>query len=166
MKKFLLFAAFAVMGLVSVNAQGQFNAGISGGLPVGDFSDLYSFNVTVDASYLWEAGDSFEAGVATGYSHSFGDSQSFGDITIDAEDAQFIPLAGAARFAVSEDFKIGADVGYAIGINEGNDGGFYYAPRVQYGVSESIDIVAAYRGVSIEGGVSFNTLTLGVEFGL
>ena len=46
-----------------------------------------------------------------------------------------------------------------------NDGGFYYAPKVQYGISETIDIVLAYKGVSLEGG-SFDSITLGVEFRL
>ena len=63
-------------------------------------------------------------------------------------------------------FILGADLGYAIGVSPSdNDGGFYYAPRIQYGVSESIDIVLAYRGISVDGG-SFDVLTLGIEFGL
>ena len=107
------------------------------------------------------------AGIATGYSHSFGDSidlDGFG--SFDVEDAGFIPIAGAARFNVSDDFILGADLGYAIGVSPSdNDGGFYYAPRIQYGVSESIDIVLAYRGISVDGG-SFDVLTLGIEFGL
>jgi hypothetical protein len=46
---------------------------------------------------------------------------------------------------------------------DGNDGGFYYAPRVQYGVSDALDIVLSYRGVSDDG--SFDVINLGVEFG-
>ncbi|WP_370479575.1 outer membrane beta-barrel protein [Tamlana flava] len=165
MKKLFLLTIFAVFAIGGVNAQGDLNAGINLGLPIGDAGDAWTFNVTLDISYLWEAGDNFEAGIATGFSHSFGDSidTSFG--SIDIEDAQFLPVAGAARFNVSEEFALGADLGYAIGINDGNDGGFYYAPRVQYGVSDSIDIVLSYRGVSLDGG-SFDVLNLGVEFGL
>ena len=164
MKKLLLVAAIAVFGLSSVNAQ-NFNGGISLGLPIGDAGDAWTFNVTLDVNYLWDAGENFKAGVATGFSHSFGDSIDTGFGTFDVEDAQFLPLAGAARFAVSEEFTLGADLGYAIGISEGNDGGFYYSPRAQYSLSEALDIVLAYRGVSLDGG-SFDVLTLGVEFGL
>jgi len=150
---------------VNLNAQ-NFNAGISAGLPIGDAGDFFTFNVTLDVNYLWEVSEDFKAGIATGYSNSFGDSVDGGVFgSIDIPDVQFLPIAGAGRFNVSDDFIIGADLGYALGINDGNDGGFYYAPRAQYSVSETIDVVAAYRGVSIEGG-SFDVITLGVEFGL
>ena len=149
---------------VSLNAQGP-KVGINAGLITGDFSDAYSFNLTLDASYLWEVSDQLGAGVATGFSHSFGKSVG----GFDFDDASFLPVAAAGRFNISEEFTVGVDLGYAVGINEGNDGGFYYAPRVQYSVSEAIDVVAAYRGVSMDAGsitVGFNTITLGVEFGL
>lgn len=165
MKKLFLLAAIAVFGITGLNAQGQFNGGVNVGLITGDFSDLYSFNVTVDASYLWEVSDQIEAGVATGFSQSFGKDTDFGD----AEDAQFLPLAAAGRFNVSDEFTLGVDLGYAVGINDDNDGGFYYAPRVQYAVSESLDVVLAYRGISLDAGpvtLGFNTITAGVEFGL
>ncbi|MFI0429433.1 outer membrane beta-barrel protein [Mariniflexile sp. HMF6888] len=165
MKKLFLLPIFAIFAILNMSAQGDLNAGINLGLPIGDAGDGWTFNVTLDVNYLWDAGENFKAGVATGYSHSFGDSIETGFGTIDVDDAQFLPVAGAARFAISDKFTLGADLGYAIGIDEGNDGGFYYAPRVQYAISESLDVVFAYRGVSLDGG-SFDVLTLGVEFGL
>ncbi|RKE94731.1 outer membrane beta-barrel protein [Ichthyenterobacterium magnum] len=157
MKKLFLFAAVAVFGLTSMNAQGL-KAGVSGGFISGDFSDGYSFNISVDVTNLWDVSEDFDAGVTAGYSHSIGKDN------IDA--AGFLPIAGAARYNISEEFTLGADLGYAVGISpDGNDGGFYYSPRLQYGVSDSIDIVAAYRGVSVDGG-TFNTITFGVEFGI
>lgn len=162
MKKLLLCTVITVLGLTSVNAQGP-SLGVNVGLITGDFSDGYSFNLTLDASYLWELSDQIEAGVATGYSHSFLKSDFEGDA------ASFLPIAAAGRFNVSEEFAVGVDLGYAVGINEGNDGGFYYAPRVEYSIGESLDLVAAYRGVSIDAGpitLGFNTITLGVEFDL
>ncbi len=166
MKKLLLMSIFAVFAIGSVNAQGDLNAGVNLGLPIGDAGDGWTFNVALDLNYLWEVSDGFDAGVATGYSHSFGDSMDIpGFGTVDIDDAQFLPVAAAGRFAVSDSFTLGADLGYAIGISDGNDGGFYYAPRAQYAVSEALDIVLAYRGVSLDGG-SFDVLSLGVEFGL
>ncbi len=169
MKKLLLFAAVAVFGFSSVNAQ-EFKAGVGVGLPSGDVSDAYTLNINLDLSYLWEVSDEFQAGVTTGYSHFMGDEESITilgtTVTVEFEDAGFIPLAAAGRFNVSEEFTLGADLGYAVGLSpDGNDGGFYYAPKVQYGVSEAIDIVASYRGVSVDGG-SFSSINLGVEFGL
>ncbi len=164
MKNLFLFAAFALIGL-TVNAQ-SINAGINVGLPMGDIKDSYTLNIGVDINYLWEVSDQFQAGATAGYSHFMGDSIDFLGGSIDVEDAGFIPIAAAGRFSVSEEFTLGADLGYALGISpDGNDGGFYYAPKVQYSISDSIDIVAAYKGVSVDGG-SFSTVNLGVEFGL
>ncbi len=160
MKKFFV-AVFAVFAFASAGAQGQFNAGISGGIPIGDAGDLATFAIAVDLGYLFEISDSFDAGVATGYSHSFGDEINGFEI----DDVQFIPVAASGRFEVAPSFTLGADLGYAIGINDGNDGGFYYSPRAQYSVSEAIDIVLAYRGVSVDGG-SWDIISAGVEFGI
>ena len=165
MKKLFLFAAIAVFGFTSVNAQ-EFRAGVGVGLPSGDVSDSYTLDINLDLSYLWEISDVFQAGVAAGYFHFLGDEIEFLGSSIDIEDAGFVPIAAAGRFSVSEEFTLGADLGYAVGLSpDGNEGGFYYAPKVQYGVSEKIDIVASYRGVSVDGG-SFSSINLGVEFGL
>jgi len=173
MKKLFLLSVIAIFGF-TVSAQdssstdgGGFNAGINVGLPIGDAGDGWTFNLTLDLSYLWEVSNVFEAGLATGYSHSFGDNIDLGSLgSFDVDDAGFIPIAGVARFNVTDEFVLGADLGYAIGVSPSdNDGGFYYSPRMQYGVSESIDIVFAYRGISVDGG-NFDVLTLGVEFGL
>ncbi|BAO77114.1 outer membrane beta-barrel protein [Winogradskyella sp. PG-2] len=164
MKK-LFLAAFAVFAFASVNAQ-EFNAGANLGLPIGDAGDGWTFNVTLDVNYLWEVSEKFHAGVASGLSYNFGDSFDTGFGTIDVDDAVFLPIAAAGRFAASEKFTLGLDLGYGLGISPSElESGFYTAPRVQYAVSEALDVVLAYRGVSLDGG-SFDTITLGVEFGL
>jgi|SRR5690606_3470372 len=161
MKKLLLSTVIAVFAIINVNAQ-EFNLGVNVGLPLGDIKDAYTLNIGVEANYLWQVSEEFDAGVTAGYSHYLGDS--IGGFDID--DAGFLPIAAAGRFSVSEDFTIGADLGYAIGVSpSGNEGGFYYAPKVQYGVSEALDIVLAYKGVSVDGG-SFSSINLGVEFAL
>lgn len=164
MKKLCLVAFLTFFGLATVNAQ-SFNGGINLGLPIGDAGDGWTFNVTLDLNYLWEVSDQLEAGVATGFSHSFGDERTVLGTTFNVDDVSFLPIAVAGRFNASDQFTIGLDLGYGIGIApDGNDGGFYYAPRVQYGLSDAIDIVGAYRGVSRDGS-SFDVITLGVEFG-
>lgn len=158
-KRFLLLVVFFT--LLNVKAQ-DFVLGLNVGLPLGDIKDSYTLNIGGDISYLWEVSELFNAGVSAGYSHFLGDSIEGFDI----EDAGFLPIAAAGRFNVTEDFAVGTDLGYAIGISpDGNDGGFYYAPKVQYAVSQSIDIVLAYKGISVDGG-TFSTINLGIEFGL
>ncbi|WP_298902775.1 transporter [uncultured Psychroserpens sp.] len=157
MKKLMLLTVVAVFGLTSGFAQ-SYSAGVTVGLPIGDAGDLYTFNVGIDLDALWDISEEFEAGVATGYNHSVLDSDLNGD------DFQYIPLAGAARYSASDDFVLGADLGYAIAVGDG-DGGFYYRPMVGYNVSENTQITASYRGISVDGG-SFSTVNLGVNFGL
>ncbi len=177
MKK-LFLAVFVVFAFVSANAQ-DFNAGLSFGLPVGEAtSDLpsgfngntHSFSIVLDVNYLWNVSEKFDAGIASGYSHSFGDKISYEDenviiTNIRVDDVGFLPIALAGRFNVSDKFTLGADLGYAIAITPSEiDGGFYYVPKVQYGISDAIAIVAAYRGISLDRG-SFGNITLGIEFG-
>ncbi|GGK32561.1 hypothetical protein GCM10007962_28620 [Yeosuana aromativorans] len=157
MKKLLLCTAFAVFAFSNVNAQ-NFNVGVNLGLPMGDIKDYSSLNIGVEANYLWQVSEEFDAGILAGYTTFLGK---------DGADALgYLPIAAAGRFNVSEDFTIGADLGYAIGINpSGLDSGFYYSPKLQYGVSESIDIVLAYKGISVNS-VNVSSLNIGVEFGL
>lgn len=71
----------AVFAFASVNTKG-FNAGFSFGLPVGEAtSDLpcgfnggtHAFNIVLDINYLWNVSEKFDTGIASVYSHSFGD---------------------------------------------------------------------------------------------
>lgn len=158
MKKLILFVAIAAFGFHS-NAQ-EFNAGLSGALPIGDAGDVYTFGLNVEANYLWNVSEPFQAGLTAGYHHYLLDGDFEGD------DAGFLPVAASGRYSLSEQFSLGADLGYAVGISpDGNDGGFYYAPKLLYGISESIDVVLAYRGISVEDG-SFDSISLGIEIGL
>ncbi len=163
MRKLLFIIAIAFISSLSMNAQG-FRAGVNLGLPIGDIGDFSSFNVGVDLQYLWEVNDGVEVGVTTGYSHFFGKEIDILGTTVKVDDVQFIPIAATGSINLSDEFSLGADIGYALGVNTGNDGGFYYRPKVAYGISEAIDIVASYSGVSVTGG-TINAITLGVNFG-
>ena len=64
MKKVLLTAALAVAGMVGVSAQ---TSGVEGtvhvGIPVGNASDVSSFNLGVDLAYLHPIANNFKLGV-------------------------------------------------------------------------------------------------------
>ena len=157
MKKLLLIACIVFAGY---SANAQFRAAVSGGIPVGDFDEFYSFNLNVDLAYLFDVSDAFEAGPTIGY------SSGFLKIEFDGDGLAFLPIAAAGRFYASERLSLGADLGYAVGIQpDGNDGGFYYAPRVGYSISDLIEIFGSFRGVSLEG-ATWNALVLGIELGL
>lgn len=163
MKKVLLIAAFAVFGLGVSNAQ-EFKIGVNGALPMGTFGDAWGFGAGLDVSYLWEVGDGFYAGGATGYHHFFGKSEDFdtgfGTVTIDWPDFQIVPVTASARYLITEEFFAGADIGYAVGVGNAAGSAFYYRPKAGYSFG-SVGAVVSYTGMS---GVSY--ITFGVEFGL
>ncbi|WP_298512795.1 outer membrane beta-barrel protein [uncultured Kordia sp.] len=163
MKKLILAAVAVFAFAFSANAQ-NFEVGINGAIPIGDAGDFSSFSIGIDAAALWNVSEDFDAGVATGFTNAF--AKDIAGVSVD--DAQFIPIAGAARYNVSSKFYVGADLGYAIGINDGNDGGFYYRPKVGYDVTEKININLSYTGISIDspGLSTWDTIGLGVAFGL
>ena len=163
MKKLALFVCLAFFGLTTF-AQDEIKGGINFGLPVGDAGDITTFNLSIDFSYLIEIADQVQIGPTIGYSHSFGESIDvpiIGSINID--DVQFMPIAATGHYNFTDQFWFGLDLGYALGLNSGNNGGFYYSPRFAYGVTERIDIMAAFRGISLDGG-SFDVISLGAEF--
>ena len=155
MKKVVAVLAFALIGF-SMNAQDGFRLGANLGLPTGDAGDVSGFSIGLDVQYMFETAGDFDLGVATGFTNSFGK---------EIDDVQFLPLAGVARYKASEELSIGTDLGYALGINDGNDGGFYYRPTVGYAVSEGVEINASYTGISADGG-TWSTINLGVLFSL
>jgi len=158
-KTILLLITF--LSVCVMNAQ-DIKLGLNLGLPTGDIKDFYTLNLGVNASCLWQVSEEFDAGFIVEYSHFFGDSFEGFDI----DDAGFLPIAAAGRINLSGGFTLGADLGYAIGISpEGNDGGFFYQPKVQYGITEKIDILLSYKGISVDGG-TFSTINVGVEFGI
>lgn len=75
MKRLLVLLVFT-FGLSSVSAQNSFNLGLGLGLglPIGDAGDSHIITVNLDASYLWELSEQFDAGITSGFLNSFGDS--------------------------------------------------------------------------------------------
>lgn len=51
---------------------------------------------------------------------------------------------------------VGLDLGYAIGINDGNDGGVYFKPMFGYNITDMIQLNAAFRGVSLGNARAYN----------
>lgn len=158
MKKLLLVVAMVILGF-SANAQdGRFNLGANIGLPVGDAGDITSFVIALEANYLFEVADEFEVGPAASFVNYFG-KNNFSDFS-------FLPLAVAGRFSASEEFTLGADLGYGIALSpSGLDGGFYYRPMVGYNIKENLMLQLSYSGISVNGG-TFGNVGVGAMFQL
>ena len=163
MKKSLIVLAL-IMASFSAYAQGSFKAGVNGGIPVGDAEEIANFQLGVDVAYMFAVADRFEVGPLVGFSHFFLDDIDTPFGSADMDDVQFLPIAGSGRFGITDSFFLGADLGYAVGISDGNDGGFYYKPQVGYDFG-LIGLIASYSGVSMDG-INWSSVNLGVEFGL
>lgn len=158
MKKLILVMALAV---VSFSANAQFNAGVNIGIPTGDLEPVTSFVYGAEVNYMYQVSDDFQVGPSLSFVNFSG--KSVGGISFG--DASFLPIAAAGRFSASESFTLGADIGYGIGVNSGNNGGFYYRPMVGYNVSDSIMVQLHYSGVSSNGATAAN-IGAGVMFAL
>lgn len=163
MKNVILLVLVCVFGINQMNSQTNFRFGVNGGIPVGDAGDFTTFQLGADAAYLYDFMNTIELGGLIGYSHYFGEEMESNGISFDVDDVQFLPLAVTGRVSLLS-FFAGADLGYAIGLNEGNDGGFFYRPKVGYNFL-MVGVILSYSGVARDGN-NFSSVNLGVEIGL
>lgn len=161
MKRTYLFAIALLVMMFTAHSQDRssFKAGFNAGLPVGDAADISSFSLGLDAAYHWGVSELLDAGVATGFINSFGETIAG---QTEFEDFQFLPLAASVRIYPTYHFKFGADAGYAVGINTGNEGGFYYRPLVGYNITGNTELNVSYIAVNNNG--TFGIATVGILF--
>ncbi len=124
-----------VLLVASLSLQAQvdrtnFRADLNAGLVTGDDSDLYSFSLGVDLVYVWGLSKEIDLGLATGFNNAFGEEEIVSNTTATVStkfaNQQYIPAALALRIYPTYGFKFGGDVGYALGVSNGFDGGLYY----------------------------------------
>ncbi|MBD1432338.1 hypothetical protein H8B06_05835 [Sphingobacterium sp. DN00404] len=167
MKKFILFfVTLGFFGLAKAQEGGGLRIGAHGGLPVGNASDVWSFNFGADVSYLFEVAPRFHAGLTSGYTHYLGkDRQISSTLTVRISDLRLIPIAATGRFQITPDFFFAGDIGYGIFVGDiGLDdvgGSFYYQPKVGYSAPK-FDLYAGYKAISVDGKVG--SINLGISF--
>tara|TARA_B100001146_G_scaffold222761_1_gene235850 strand:- start:60833 stop:61330 length:498 start_codon:yes stop_codon:yes gene_type:complete len=163
MKKLVLLGLFAIFAMGMTQAQNQFRVGAQGGVPVGDADNFTVFAIAVELGYLFEINDSFQAGPSAGVQHFFGET--FTNILGDdiSRDETFLPISGTARFSPVDNFWFGADLGYAVGLSDGLDGGFYYKPHALYDFGP-VAATLGYSGIAGDG-ITVSAVLFGVEFG-
>lgn len=153
MKKLVFLLMLAALLAVPKSAFSQFKFGPQAGVPTGDASDYYSFVLGLDAYYMFGNNpDAFlKFGAASGFTNFFGDDIDGSNESID--DAQFIPVAGVARITILDTITFGPDIGYGIGINSGNDGGFYWRLVAGLDLGNVLELHAYYQNTIVD---SFN----------
>lgn len=166
MKKVFFIMFFAIASFSTMNAQkGVLNAGFNVGLPTADANDVSNITLGAELNYMFFVSKSFTLGPSVEYTHFFGKDYEVLGTTIKGSDITYLPVSGAARFNISDSFIMGANVGYAIGLNEGNDGGFYYKPIIGYKLGESSQLNFSYSGFPTAA-ATFSNISLGIVFGL
>lgn len=161
--KNILFVFFFTFLTTGLSAQAGFKIGLQGGIPVGDFDDQISLVVAADVGYMWALGEVVDLGVASGFINGFTDKFDTGSELVDLPNVQFIPLAASFRIWPSNSFSLGADGGYAVGINDGNDGGLFVRPLIGYLFGTFTELSVSYTYVSLEG-PTWSTANIGLLF--
>ncbi len=171
MKKTITTSIFLLIMILAGQAQvdrSSFKVGLLAGIPVGDASEISNFSLGLDVNYHWGVSKLLDVGLATGFLNSFGETISgtpeFPSLNGEFEDFQVIPLAASVRVYPTYEFKFGADAGYAIGINDGNEGGFYYRPIVGYNITGNTEVNVSYTAVALEDNFTFSSVMAGILF--
>ncbi len=162
-----------IFGFFTFSTQAQnvdrsnFRGGLNAGMVIGDFSEAYSLVLGVDLYQHWGVSKTLDLGVTTGFLNAFGEKKELtsGGITLETQfdNIQIIPVAGSVRIYPTAGFKIGGDVGYAIGINEGNEGGLYYRPSLGIDINGGVtELNISY--LAVHGDATFSNVLFGVLF--
>ncbi|TMU56013.1 hypothetical protein [Flagellimonas algicola] len=155
----IAIALFTVMFTVNAQDRSNIKAGFSGGIPVGDAENISSFSLGLDFNYHWGVSELVDAGIAASFINAFGDTL---PNQTEFEDIQFLPVAGSVRIYPTYHFKFGGDLGYAVGINDGNEGGLFYRPVVGYNITGNTELNVSYTAIQNDG--TFAIATVGILF--
>jgi hypothetical protein len=173
MKKYI-FALVFILAVFTMQAQRNvdrtnFRAGVNGGMILGDYSETYSFGLGVDLYHHWGVSKMLDVGVTAGFFNAFGEKEITTAEALVSEtefdNAQFIPVGASLRIYPGKNvgFKFGSDVGYAIGVDEGNLGALYIRPSLGLDLRNgSSEVNISYFMVNDE--ASFSSVLLSYLF--
>ncbi len=133
--------------------------GITAGVPVGDASDVSSFNAGLDLRGQYLINPNLGIGIASGYSHFFGKDE--------VDDFGVVPLAGFIRYYFApEGLFLGADLGYGFLTNvESNAGGLYVNPQIGYH-NRDWNVYAYYQNTLSENDFDLQTVGVGATYNI
>ncbi len=161
--KNIFFTFFLALLGMQLSAQEGFKIGIQGGLPLGDYNDKVGVVLGFDVGHMWALGEVVDLGITAGYIYGFPEKFRAEVVSVDLPSIQFLPIAASIRFWLSNSVSLGIDVGQALGINDGNDGGLYYRPQIGFLFGTQTEINLSYTGISQDQG-SWSTATLGILY--
>ncbi len=178
MKRLLLFAAIAVFGIATINAQegidkvidqaknGGFYVGANFGFSLISSNRVFnnssnekfgSFNFGFDAAYLFEVIPNLEVGLLTGYTQFIAsgeyangefDNDTGSLVYVDFKDASFVPVAASGRYYFA-DRKFFGGLDLGVGINVSGDAKTGFYARPKFGFNlNKITLIASFQSIS------------------
>ena len=165
MMKRLTTIMLLTVGSITAYAQNDmFSIGLHEGTTVGDYSDAYSVNTGLDISYLRSLSDKFYVGAVASFTNYFSESFSENGQSVELDDRQMLPLAGSIRISPFNfrSVLVGVDVGYAVSLDDRDDGGFYASPRLTYLLS-NWQLYGGYRLIALDGD-DLTSVQIGVAY--
>lgn len=159
MKRKGLLSLMLCLSLSGVNAQSgfTFGVGVSAALPTGVFSNASSLVIGGEAQGEFGINDQLSGIVTAGYAHFLEKNNSgfnFGAV----------PLLAGARYNASDNFFVGAQVGYGFFTGNASGGGFAYKPQVGYKTG-SVQLTGSYNAISNNGTVGWAGFSAVFTFG-
>ncbi|RYZ28299.1 MAG: hypothetical protein EOO10_10055 [Chitinophagaceae bacterium] len=155
--KNLIWSALLIGFCSTAEAQQDgFRLGAHAGIPLSDASDVSSAKLGIDASYLYSITDRVAIGVASGYSTFLGKD--------DFDGYSFVPVAASLRGGYGDSIFYTADLGYALALTEGADGGVYIQPKLGW-TNSRIDAFVFYQSISADG-ASLGAVGAGIAYKL
>lgn len=161
--KIFVIAVALLFTSAYTHAQEGLKIGVQGGIPFNDFNDEVGVVLGANIGYMWALGEVVDLGIMAGYTYGFPEKFGTDNPLVDLPSVQFAPLAISTRIWPSNSFSFGVDVGQALGINQGNDGGLYYRPQIGFLMSANTELNISYSAIVLEE-KEWNTLTLGFLF--
>lgn len=130
MKKKLCVLILFLFGIsFGVNGQQKIKVDLYGGVAT---TDDFTFNIGIDAYYMFQLNETINLGLYAGYSHFYSDFLGVLEVFgADLKDFSFMPIASSLQFVFWDHVLCATDAGYAIGLGgDQNDGGFYYQGKL------------------------------------
>lgn len=152
-----------LLAVTYVHAQEGIKVGIHGSLPIGDNQDVTSLAAGVDLGYMFALGEVVDLGIMVGFINGFPEKYDQEPGAPDLPHVQFLPIAGSIRLWPSNSISLGGEIGQAIGLNDGNEGGLYYKPTLGYLLGTLTELNLSYTGIQVDE-ARWATVNLGILY--
>ena len=167
MKK-LFFILALTAGSFAANAQNEsadvkpfhISLGVDAGLPVGDWSDFYSFAIGGSLKGAYSVADELAITLSAGYLNLSG--KTFSGVKVPS--TGLIPVLAGIKYNFTPKVFATAELGSSFGTEKGSGSIFTYAPGIGFNLSDHIDANVRYIGFSEKGGVSSSLIGLRLAY--